>query len=104
MVSGLPPASTSALQHDNDRAAITRSYLQLPVSKPQRCRDCRFYSELVSCSLRSLTPRHKSYHPYNEKNKARVREDEARAREEEERAERRAIEAVRPAICLLRSS
>lgn len=42
----------------------------------------------------ALTLRHKSYHPYNEKNKARVREDEARAREEEERAQQRAIDAV----------
>lgn len=41
-----------------------------------------------------LTPSHKSYHPYNEKNKARVREDEAQARAEEERAQQRAIEAV----------
>ncbi|ORY23222.1 hypothetical protein BCR39DRAFT_363326 [Naematelia encephala] len=35
---------------------------------------------------------HKSYHPYLEKNKQRVREDEARAREEEEERERQRID------------
>lgn len=58
----------------------------------QQCRDCRSFSELGF--RQSLTLSHKSYHPYNEKNKARVREDEARARAEEERAQQVAIEAV----------
>ncbi|RSH84162.1 uncharacterized protein EHS24_005667 [Apiotrichum porosum] len=37
---------------------------------------------------------HKSYHPYNEKNKQRVREDEAKARAEELEREQKAIDAV----------
>lgn len=35
---------------------------------------------------------HKSYHPYNEKNKQRVREDEAKAQAEEEERERQRID------------
>ncbi|KAL7424723.1 hypothetical protein Q5752_000407 [Cryptotrichosporon argae] len=36
---------------------------------------------------------HKSYHPYNEKNKQRVREDEAKAQAEEEAKQQRAFDA-----------
>ncbi|GMK58820.1 hypothetical protein CspeluHIS016_0602620 [Cutaneotrichosporon spelunceum] len=37
---------------------------------------------------------HKSYHPYSEKNKQRVREDEAKARAEAEQQQQQAIEAA----------
>jgi len=41
-----------------------------------------------------LKSSHKSYHPYNEKNKARVREDEARAAEAELAKEQKRVEKV----------
>lgn len=59
------------------------------------CHVYRFFSKQHFESV--LTPSHKSYHPYNEKNKQRVREDEARAQAEEEREQQIAIEAVRSA-------
>lgn len=40
--------------------------------------------------------RHKSYHPYLEKNKQRVREDEARAAAEELQREQKRVDAVGP--------
>jgi hypothetical protein len=43
-----------------------------------------------------LIDSHKSYHPYNEKNKARVREDEARAAEAELAKEQKRVEKVCP--------
>lgn len=57
------------------------------------CRDGRGAGRHASLTAANI-PRHKSYHPYNEKNKQRVREDEAKAAAEQLAREQRDIEAV----------
>lgn len=93
VVSGLPPASTLVMSDRADNKDCL----------PSNCSSAGWYLSNHAATTNSpvswfveavLTLSHKSYHPYNEKNKARVREDEARARAEEEKAQQRAIEAV----------
>lgn len=51
-------------------------------------------SSISSPDSVSDTSRHKSYHPYLEKNKERVRQDEARAQEEEIAKEQKRVDNV----------
>lgn len=94
VVSSLPPASTLVMSDRADNKDCL----------PSNCSSAGRYLSNHAATTNSpviwfveavLTLSHKSYHPYNEKNKARVREDEARARAEEEKAQQRAIETVR---------
>jgi len=67
------------------------------------CPAYRFSSELIWPVKRGrqLIWSHKSYHPYNEKNKARVREDESRAAEAELAKEQKRVEKVCPQVPFL---
>lgn len=76
----LRQACRPGLLCDRQHASITDS----AVSGALLCSIDR--SQCVSRDI-PLTRRHKSYHPYLEKNKQRVREDEAKARAEEEERE-----------------
>lgn len=78
---------------------MTEFYLHF-ACHPTPCRACRFSSRSSRAEewrLSVLTHRrHKSYHPYLEKNKQRVREDEARAAAEELQREQKRVDAVGP--------
>jgi len=62
------------------------------------CPAYKSYSKLARSSDQTakLIKRHKSYHPYLEKNKQRVREDEAKAAEAELAKEQKRVEKVCP--------